>query len=286
MSLLEAGNIAATLGGTRIPAGIDFRVGGGEVVGLIGPNGAGKTTLLRILAGLLRPVAGSVRLDGRPTTDIDRRAHARMVGYLPQGGEAHWAVTVETLVTLGRSPHIGLWRAPSEMDRVAVARAMDICDVGRFADRPMPSLSGGERARAFLARVLAGEPKIILADEPVAGLDPAHQLDVMETLRDRARAGTAVAVVMHDLSLAARFCNRLVMISNGLVAADGPPATVLSTENLARYYGISAHQGLIDGLPYVLPIDRVRSRPTDIAGGGQKTSGEMRRFPVAGRRRR
>ncbi len=256
MTLLMTKAVSVSLGDTLILAGVDLQVGSGEVVGLIGPNGAGKTTLLRALAGLLPLDGGEIRIAGRPLSRTGRRERARTVAYLPQGGEHHWAVTVETLVMLGRLPHRGLWDAPSAADRGAVARALDVCDVARFRHRPMNRLSGGERSRVLLARALAGEPKLLLADEPVAGLDPAHQLDVMATLRARAAAGTCVVAVMHDLTLAARYCDRLALLHDGRIEIEGPPETVLVPDILARCYGIRAYHGRADGSAIVVPLAR------------------------------
>jgi len=256
VSLLALRAASVSLGGAQVLSAVDFEFAGGEMVGLIGANGAGKTTLLRVLAGLLRPGSGELHLDGRPAAAIERRRRARLIGYLPQGGESHWAVSVETLVMTGRLPHLGPWRGPGPADRAAVRRALEICDVAGLAGRPVTALSGGERARVLLARALAGEPRILLADEPVADLDPAHQLDVMETLRALAGEGAGVVVVMHDLSLAARFCDRLVMLLDGRVAAAGAAREVLSAEVLGRCLGIRVRQGAVDGIPYVVPIER------------------------------
>lgn len=256
MTLLTVDAVSVSLGDRQVLAGVDLYVGVGEVVGLIGPNGAGKTTLLRAMTGLLVPDDGTVRINGRLLSDVARRERARTVAYLPQGGEHYWDVTVETLVMLGRLPHRGPWRGPSAADRDAVARALEICDVARFRRRPVSRLSGGERARVLLARALAGEPKLLLADEPVAGLDPAHQLDVMATLRRRAAAGAGVVVVMHDLTLAARFCDRLALLHDGRMVVQDIPAGVLTPDRLARCYGIRAYHGVADGGAVIVPLAR------------------------------
>lgn len=259
MSLLSVRGVSITLGITQVLAEVRFAVTAGEVVGLIGPNGAGKTTLLRAMAGLLPLDSGEIRFDARPLRDIERKELARKLAYLPQGGESHWAVTVETLVMMGRLPHMGPWRSASEVDRAAVARALEACDVGQFVSRPVTNLSGGERARVLLARALAVEPMVLLADEPVAGLDPAHQLDVMQRLCDLAVSGAGIVVVMHDLTLASRFCHRLALLHRKRIAAEGSPGTVLSPENLARCYGIRAHYGSVNGHSFVVPVERVTS---------------------------
>ena len=262
MSLIEARGLTVALGGAKVLDGLDLAVGEGEIVGLIGPNGAGKTTLLKTLAGLLEPSAGAVRLRGRTLAGIDRTTRARQLAYLGQGAEPQWPVDVRALVAMGRLPHLGPWRGPLPADREAVERAMADCAVAGFAGRPATALSGGERARVLLARALAGEPDLLLADEPTAGLDPAHQLDVMELLARLARARRSVVVVMHDLTLAVRFCDRLALLHGGTIAADGPGAAVLTPDRLASCYGIAAHRGSIDGLDYVIPHARAAGEPS------------------------
>ncbi len=257
MSILSASDVTVHLAGRAVLTGAAIRVAAGEIVGLIGPNGAGKTTLLRVLARLQPATAGSVAFDGAPAAAMPRPRFARAVAYLPQGGESHWAIPVEELVFLGRLPHFGAWRRPSAEDRAAVAAAMAATGIEHLADRPANQLSGGERARVLLARALAGAPRVLLADEPVAGLDPYHRLEVMEHLKALAETGAGIVVVLHDLTLAARFCSRLVLLDRGAVAADGQAEEVLSAERLARIYEISALSGREDGALYVLPWDRL-----------------------------
>ncbi len=257
MTLIRATDVVVRIGRAAILHGIDVDLAAGEVLGLIGANGAGKTTLLRALAGLLPLARGTIALDGRPLAHLPRRQLAQTVAYLPQGGASHWPVSVETLAMLGRLPHLGPWRGPGERDRRAVETALAACDVTQFRDRTLDTLSGGERARVLIARALASEPRVLLADEPVAGLDPGHQLDVMATLRRLAAAEAGIVVVVHDLTLAARFCDRLVLLDAGRVAAAGPPRAVLSSENLARCYGIRAQIAEVDGVPWVGPATRI-----------------------------
>jgi len=256
ISTLAAENLTVALHGTPILHGIDFTVATGETLGVIGPNGAGKTTLLRALAGLIPRAAGKITLDGRALEAFASNARGRRIAYLDQEGASGWAVTAETLVGLGRLPHLGPWRGPTGADRDAVARALAACDVTHLADRPVNRLSGGERARVLLARALAVEPEFLLADEPIAGLDPAHGLQVMETLTRRADAGTGVVMVVHDLTVAARYCRRLVLLHGGRVAAQGSPGEVLTPGNLKAYYGIHAHAGHADGKPFIVPLAR------------------------------
>ncbi len=209
----------------------------GTVTGIIGPNGAGKTTLLRAALGLQPLSHGAVRILDKPLGDWPREALARVMAYLPQGGEARWPLTVEEVVLLGRLPHRG-YGPPALQDRVAVADALARCDAGLFAHRRMDELSGGERARVLFARALATGAAVLFADEPAAFLDPSHQLRLMELLREEARRGAAVAVTLHDLSLAARHCDRILVLKEGRLVADGPPSEAFADRTLAEVFQI------------------------------------------------
>jgi iron complex transport system ATP-binding protein len=255
-AIIEARDITHRFGAVPVLDKAALTLSPGEVVGLIGPNGAGKTTFLRVLAGLIQPDGGTVRLQGRALAEFDARHRAQQLAYLAQGGAAHWALSVRALVALGRLPHRGSWGGFTAADRAAVERALIDADVVHLAERPVNQLSGGERARVMLARALAVESAVLLADEPVAGLDPAHSLDVMAVLRARARAGAAIAVVVHDLTLGARHCDRLVLMADGKILAEGSPESVLSDTNLARAYHIRAHRGSAEGQPYIVPLAR------------------------------
>ena len=264
MTLLDADGLVVRYGARVALDGVSLSVGKGTLVGLLGPNASGKTTLLRALAGLVRPEAGAIRLDGEPIDALGARARARRIAYLEQGAQCHWPLSAERVVALGRLAHQGPWSRPTAADGRAVATAMARCDVAALADRPVTTLSGGEAARVLLARALAAEPDILLADEPVSHLDPYHQIGVMEVLRRLADEGALVIAVLHDLSLAARFCDRLVLLSAGRLAADGPPAAVMTAATLARVFSISARViDAEDGL-YVLPQRRVE-RPAGAA---------------------
>jgi iron complex transport system ATP-binding protein len=228
-------------GGRTVLSGVDLTVAPGEVLGLLGPNGAGKTTLLRALAGIDPAMAGTVVFDGAPLLGIDRLERARSIGFLPQPPEAVWPVSVENLVGLGRLPFSGPFGRPNRDDRAAIEEALVSCDLLALRDRSIAALSAGEASRAFLARVLAGRPRLLLADEPTANLDPAHQLAVMETMRKLATAGATVIMSQHDLPLACRFCDRLVLLAEGRVVAQGRPRDVATSENLARVFRVAAH---------------------------------------------
>lgn len=254
---LKADHICLTRNGRDVLKSVSFHARPGELVGLLGPNGAGKSTLLHILAGLLTPDSGSVRIEDKALQDWNRRDLARCVAYLPQGHECHWPITVERMVSLGRIPRLQPWQRACEHDRIAIEEALATTDITHLAGRSVNQLSGGEQARAALARTLAVGAPNLLADEPIAGLDPYHQIHVMETLRKAAHQGKAVVAVLHDLTLAARFCDRLVLLSGGSVLASGSPETVLTGEALARGFNIAVHDGMRDGTPYVIPWERV-----------------------------
>ncbi len=254
--MIEASGITVSLGGRRVLRDVDIALEAGETLGLIGPNGAGKSTLLRALAGLLEPEAGRITVDGRPLGAWPRRALERAVAYLPQGQECHWPLTVARLVALGRLPHLGLWQRPQADDRRAIEAAMEAADVADLAERRVTALSGGERARALLARALAVGARVLLADEPVAGLDPYHQLQVMELLRATARAGTAVMAVLHDLTLAARFCDSVAVLHDGALIALGSPAEAMAEATLAAAFGIEVVVGEEGGERYLVPWRR------------------------------
>lgn len=246
-------DLCARYGKEPVLKHVSFEAEGGSLIGLIGPNGAGKTTLIKALANLLAPTSGSILIDGKAVPAWNREALARRVGYLSQNRTVHWPVTVERLVSLGRLPHRGPWDGLTASDQAAIQQAMDLTDVRTLGPRTVTTLSGGELARVLLARVLSGDPQVILADEPASGLDPGHRLQVMESLRSMARGGRLVVAVLHDLTLASRFCDRLLLLQEGCVAADDVPSAVLTPERLERVYGVRAVTVEQDGVAAVLP---------------------------------
>ena len=260
MSVLSATGIEVIRGNQIILSNTSFSVENGELVGLIGPNGAGKTTLLRSLVGLIPVSRGTVQYDSEALGPANRFQFAKKIAYLEQSSRSYWPLAVEHLVMLGRMPHLGQWQRPSKYDWEIVDQAMKSCDIEQFYSRPVTTLSGGEQARVMLARTFATQPEILLADEPVAGLDPAHQLDVMEKLRDMVARQAGVVVVMHDLTLAARYCDRLFLLYNGEIAAEGPASTVLNEEMLRRCYGIEAHFGRANDDLFVIPTKRTSKK--------------------------
>ena len=256
MSTLSLNNVAVTLGNNPVLAGTTLSFAPGECVAVLGPNGSGKSTLMRTAAGLVAPAHGEAALDGKPLATWRREDLARRIAYLPQGGQVHWPLSVRALVALGRLPHAHRFTRPTATDAAAIVRAMEACDVAHLADRPVTALSGGERARALLARALSCEARILIADEPFAQLDPSHQLHAIEVLRKTADAGALVIVVLHDLSIAARHCTRAILMTQGRIAADGNPAEVLSGDNLRRTFGVDAFIGEHAGGPVILPLRR------------------------------
>lgn len=229
----------------------------GELVGLIGPNGAGKSTLLRAIVGNQPYSTGRVYLDDTEITSLDARQRARALAYLPQARHVEWPLPSRAVVALGRYPHKSGLGPASQADDDAVERAMAAVGATELATRSATVLSGGERTRVLLARALAVEAPLLLADEPIAGLDPFHQLDVMDILRSTAHRGAGVIAVLHDLSLAMRFMDRVVLMHEGAVIANGTPSAVLTDENLERVYRVTSHRGNADGVGYVLPWSRV-----------------------------
>lgn len=237
--------------------GIDLAFDAGQVTAIVGPNGAGKTTLLRHLAGLDAPAAGQVRLRGQPLASLGSAIRAWSIAYLPQAASAYWPLLARDLVALGRLPHgADLSRPLRSQDAEAIQRALERVDGVGLADRPIDTMSQGERARMMMARALATEAAVFLADEPVASLDPAYALETMGILRAEAARGACVIVVLHDLGLAARFADRIVVLANHAVAADGPPAVALAAGVIEAAYGVTFRHLIVDGIPQPVAWER------------------------------
>lgn len=235
--MIVVNRMTLELGGQKVLDQISATFARGRVTAVIGPNGAGKTSLVRALAGLLSPQSGSIEIDGHP---LDRLAHgerARLIGYLPQDGEPAWNVTAYELVSLGRLPHRSRLAQPSTEDDDAVCGAMAATDTSRFANRTIDTLSGGEKARVKMARVLAGDPGWILADEPLANLDPPHQRDMLGLFRAAAKTGKGVIAVLHQLD-AAGAADDVLILGKGKVVAFGPVREVLTPDNLEDAFGM------------------------------------------------
>lgn len=243
-AMLEARGVSVSLGAgparKAVLTDASLALCQGEITAIIGPNGAGKSTLLACLAGLRTPDSGAVTLGKVPLTRITARERGKRIGFLPQVAEVNWDIDVATLVSLGRLPHQGRW-GQSKADAAAIASALAATDTAQFGSRVVGGLSGGERARALLARVLAGEPEFLLADEPLANLDPRYQFESLALMRQMAKRGVGVVLVVHDLGHAMRAADRVVMMDGGRIVADGDPAAVLTPERIAAVYGVTSH---------------------------------------------
>ena len=239
MSRLSCTDLGVSIGDKAILSGVSLTIDVGKVTAIVGPNGAGKSTLLTCLAGLHDPTSGKVTLDEASLGAMKPRDRARRLAFLPQTPEIAWSVEARTLIALGRTPFVGA-RGQTDADRTAVEGAMTSANVAEFGHRVVDTLSGGERARVLIARALAGEPEWLLADEPLTGLDPAHQLDAAALFRRLADDGVGVVLTLHDLSMALRMSDRIIVLAEGGVLADDPPAKALTPEVLKRAYGVEA----------------------------------------------
>jgi iron complex transport system ATP-binding protein len=252
-AFLTAQGLHVSLGNRLVLNDVSLESSPGHLVALVGPNGAGKTTLLRALAGLVAS-SGAIHVGGDALSSLALRERARRFAYLPQGHIVHWPLPARDIVALGRYPHGATDPARlSPGDTEAVQRAMQAADVVEFSARRVTELSGGERSRVALARVLAVQAPVILADEPTASLDPRHQIDVMKTLRVAADKGTLVMVVTHDLGLAARFADTVLVLSEGRLVAQGSATEALSETIMADVFRISAYRAKYQREAVIVP---------------------------------
>jgi len=254
--VLEARELRFSYTDTAVIDGLSLRIEAGELVGLIGSNGSGKTTLLRLLMRLLAPDQGEVWIEGEALRHCSRREIARKVSLVPQDASMAFSLTVSEVVAMGRNPHRGRFEPESREDLRIVAKALEATSLTALSQRSVDTLSGGERQRVLIARAIAQQTPVFLLDEPTANLDLRHQLEVLELVRTLTETGVCGVAALHDLSLASRFCTRLMLLAHGTVVASGPPAEVLTVENLARYLGIRAHveeDGISGGLT-IVPI--------------------------------
>ena len=241
--------------------GVSLEVAAGEIVGVIGPNGSGKTTLVRLLAGVIRPGAGHVSLDGARLEALPRRDIARRLAVVPQDSALEFPFTALEVVLMGRAPHLPPLAFPRARDLEIARAALTQLEVAAVEDRALVQLSGGERQRVLLARALAQEPRVLLLDEPTTHLDLRHQTGIYDTVRALTRAnGVAVLSVLHDLNLAALYCDRLLLLAGGRVVAQGTPTQVLLGPLLREAYGVPVHVGInaATGTPTVLPLPAPR----------------------------
>jgi len=259
MNAIEVADVTVVLGGQPVVDRVDLSVAGGEWMALIGPNGAGKTTLLRAIARLV-PFAGSIALEGRTTTAMHRAELSRLLAVVPQEPSTPPWMTVGEYVLLGRTPHLGPLAKEGRRDREATARSLARLDLLDYRERRLGTLSGGEKQRVVVARALAQEARIVLLDEPTASLDIGHQQQALELLDVlRGESELTLVAAMHDLTLAAQYADRMVLLDRGQVAADGAPRDVLTEEAIARHYGASIDIVPVDGRVAVIPR-RNRSR--------------------------
>jgi iron complex transport system ATP-binding protein len=231
--LLDAQDLDVRVGGAKLLRQVSISLAAGEFVLLAGPNGAGKTTLLKTLAGLLPFQGGRLSFPQSPRGRLPGQ-----IAYLEQGGQIHWPMSVRDVVSLGRIPFGVALQRPSMEDESAILSAMSDCGVSGLARQSSDRLSGGETARVLLARALAVRAPILLVDEPIASLDPAHQIATMQVLEREARRGCAVLAVLHDLPLGLRFADRVLVMEGGQVVADAPPARILADKCLDRVFGV------------------------------------------------
>ncbi len=262
--MIRAHGISVTLGDQRPLKDVSLEGFPGRVTGIIGPNGSGKTTLVRVLAGVQLPETGEVFLEGQPLAGYSPAARAKRIAYLPQSGTVAWPLRVREVVALGRLPQSAdRWRSPlhhpTPQDQTAIAKALADAACTHLAERPYPSLSGGEKARVLLARALATDAPLVLADEPVAALDPAHQVRILSVLQAQARSGRTIIVVLHDLSHAARFCDHLVLLNGGRIALAGPRLEVLASPLLETSFGTRFHRNFSGPVPVLVPTHPIET---------------------------
>lgn len=238
--MLRLDSVSYAIEGTSLLTGIDLCVESGTFLGLIGPNGAGKSTLLRLAAGLITPMAGTISVAGAPLQRIPRTRAAQLLGYVPQHSRLDFPFPVADVVRSGRNPYVGRFRTETAADKAAVVRALALADVERLAARSILTLSGGEWQRVLIARALAQEPHILLLDEPTANLDLHHQHTLLGLARSLTGEGLTVIAAIHDVTLAARYCDHLAVLAGGQIVTIGAPAHVLTPSLLAEVFGVEA----------------------------------------------
>ncbi|WP_154018222.1 ATP-binding cassette domain-containing protein [Halolamina sediminis] len=261
--VLSIADLSVTLGETDVLAGVSLDVERGELVGLVGPNGAGKTTLLRAARGSLSPDSGRVRVAGEAVDGLSAKAVGRRVATVPQDTSISFSFDVREIVEMGRTPHVPRFGSMDEADHAAVERAMERTEIAEFADRPVTDVSGGERSRVLLARALAQDTPLLLLDEPTASLDPNHRLRTFETVSALVDEGKAAIAAIHDLDTAARYCDRIVVVADGGIVADGAPESVLTGSTIGDAFDVDA---VVTTDP-VTQRPRVTALPDDLEAG-------------------
>ena len=264
MTELAGSNLIIARGGRAIVRNVSFRAQSGELVALIGANGAGKSTLLTSLAGVLDPDTGTISLDGRALSTFSRFEIARRRAYLPQNPRCEWPISVERLIALGLTPTLPVFGGLPPALEARVTEMLTQWDLLPQREQAATTLSGGELARAMLARSLVGDPDILIADEPITGLDPKHALDTLARLRALAHSGKLVIISIHDLTLAARYATRLVVIDRGRIVNDGRPGDILTPSLLREVFEVEACVAGTNGgayVDYLSPIHRETTNP-------------------------
>ncbi len=257
---LEARNIHVTIKDNTILKGASLSVPKGKLIGLIGPNGAGKSTLLRAVLGLVDTQSGTISLDTEALSNWTLKQRAKKISYAAQGAPVHWPLDVEHIISLGRIPHLDPWQKISDTDNELIQQAMIKTDTLHLANRLVTTLSGGERACVMLARAIVSEADYLCADEPIASLDPYHQIQVMDILRDLANDDHGVLIVLHDLTLAQRYCDELILLHQGEVLSTGTAEQVLTPDNLDKAYHIRASRWQENGDSFLSPW-KISGRP-------------------------
>jgi iron complex transport system ATP-binding protein len=263
MTRIEADKVTIRRGGRAILDSASLNAHGGEFIAVIGANGAGKSTLLAALSGLMKPDGGTIAINGKPLAQITRLELAKARAYLPQNPRCEWPIPVERLVALGLTPLLPVFGGLPPAFRGRIDTVLAACDLTERRDQAATTLSGGELSRAMLARALVGDPDILLVDEPMAGLDPRHVLDTVRRLKELAAAGKLVIAAVHDLTLAARYATRLFALHRGRMAADGPPAEVLTPSLIRGIFDVEAAISGVGGsafVDYLGPVMREENR--------------------------
>ena len=253
MSDLTVRNLDVILDDNQILSDVSIDIPRGKLVGLIGPNGAGKSILLKSILGLIDEASGEITLDDKDLSTWTLKERGQKISYAAQGAPVHWPLTVGHLVSLGRIPHLSPWQSTSTEDQTLTLEAMKKTNVDHLSTRITTTLSGGERARAMLARAIVTGAEFLLADEPIEALDPYHQIQIMNILKDLADTGHGVLLVLHDLNFAQSYCDELILIDKGKIISSGKPQDVLSDENLQNAYNIKVTRLEQDGKSYIIP---------------------------------
>jgi len=250
---IEAENLSLGYGRIPVASGLSFRLTPGQITGFVGPNGCGKSTIIKALSRVLRPLSGRVLVNGRDSAVISRRELARLIGVVPQVPLLPSTFTGFEVVLMGRNPHLGFFRYEGEGDMRVAMKAMQATRTEHLAGRRIGELSGGEIQSVVIARVLAQETEVVLLDEPTSNLDIGRQIYILDLMRELCQRGVTVGVALHDLNLAAQYCDRLLLLCGGKIVAEGAPVGVITQQNIRTVYGAGSAVYCVDGLPAVLP---------------------------------